>query len=337
MKKAKKVKDDFNGTQAERKLIKQMQSVMSPADAKNLLDTSGVMVPSVRDKDGSGYDIFSLLLKERIVMVNGEVEPAMASVIIAQLKFLEVTQPTDERVGNGITMLINSPGGSVIDGFAIIDVMENLQCEVTTVGVGLQASMGSHILAAGDRRYMAEKASLMIHGAASSTRGKVTQQHNDLNSADRLVEQGYANYIRHIGLTADFWELCDDESWFTAKQAIEMGFIHGTMAPSGDAAKKPVLAAASADKYLEKQAKEREDKVPKDETQILLALHNTKLGNEIRPELLVALAQKAKYWTPELKAQKKLESAAAAINDNQQGATRAAARKRPAKASQGPV
>lgn len=334
-----KVTDDFNDTQSERKLIEKMQSVMSAKDAEKMLDAAGVMVPSVRDRDGTGYDIFSLLLKQRIVMVSGQVEGTMASVIIAQLKFLEANPPEagSDIKDAGITMLIDSPGGSVIAGFAIIDVMENLNCEVTTVGLGLQASMGSHILAAGDKRFMAEKASLMIHGASSGTEGKVTWQHNDLNAADRLVEQGYANYIRHIGLTADFWELCDKESWFTAKQAIEMGFIHGIMGPSGDTPKKAVLAAASADAYLESVAEEREAKIPKTESEILLALHSTKLGNEIRPELLVALAQKPTYWTRELKDLKRQESqASASVNDNHPGTGRANARKKLTKASQGP-
>jgi ATP-dependent Clp protease protease subunit len=315
----KNVTQAFNVTQAERQLIEQMRSSMSVDDVKANLDAAGVLVPSVRDKDGTGYDIFSLLLKERIVMVDGQVEPAMAGVIIAQLKYLEALDSTAP-----IKMLINSPGGSVIDGFAIIDVMENIECPITTVGIGLQASMGSHILAAGDYRMMAEKASLMIHGAASRTEGKVTAQHNDLNSVDRLVEQGYANYIRHIGLTAGFWEKCDAESWFTAKQAKEMGFIH-EIVPQSAATKKGLIASDSAEQYLAERAKEREDKIPGQNAQsIVLALADSRLGNDIRPELLVALSKCKEYWTPELK---KAKAAKAVANDNGTAVPAAAAKK----------
>lgn len=309
------IADGFNKEVEEGKLIQQMAAVMSPDDAAAALEASGVLVPSVRDKDGTGYDIFSLLLKERIVMVSGQVESGMASVIIAQLKFLEATPPLDGK-DNSITMLIDSPGGSVIAGFAIIDAMETLDCPVTTVGLGLQASMGSHILAAGDYRMMAPKASLMVHGAASQTEGKVTGQHNDLDAVDRLVEQGYANYIRHIGLTGEFWEKCDKESWFSAKQALEMGFIHEIYTGQGES-KKALLANDSAEQYLAKKAAEKEARVPKTELEIVLALADNKLGNEIRPELLVALSKCETYWTPELKAKKAAEAKKApSANDN---------------------
>src|ERR1035437_9085955 len=93
--KMKKVTEQFNQTQAERQLIERMKAVTSPEaieEMKKMLeevDPTGVLVPSVRDKDGTGYDIFSLLLKDRIVMVHDQVEAGMASIIIAQLKFLE--------------------------------------------------------------------------------------------------------------------------------------------------------------------------------------------------------------------------------------------------------
>jgi len=307
---------EFNAAEAEGVLVQQMSSAYSASELQKALETArneGVLVPSVRDpKDGTGYDIFSLLLKERIVMVQGQVEPAMAGVIIAQLKYLEQADPDKE-----IKMIINSPGGSVIDGFAIIDVMENLQNEITTIGIGLQASMGSHILAAGDHRMMAEKANLMIHGAATRQEGKVTKLHNDLNFSDRLVEEGFANYIRHVGLTADFWSLCDDESWFTAKQAKEIGFIHEIM-PVSEISKSKLIAAGSAEKYLEGQAKQREAKVPTDEKDMIITLLNAKPGQEIRPEILVALSKIEKYWTPELKALKQ-SAPTAAVNDNTSG------------------
>src|SRR6266568_9132931 len=118
------MRDNFNNKHAEYRLAQAMKAVSSPENTKKALQDAadaGVMVPSVRDADGTGYDIFSLLLKERIIIVNGQVEPAMAAVIIAQLKFLDA-------IGSDkpIAMWINSPGGSVIDGQAIYDVMRSI-------------------------------------------------------------------------------------------------------------------------------------------------------------------------------------------------------------------
>src|SRR5690606_36708628 len=123
-------------------------------------------VPTVRDKDGSGYDIYSLLLKERVNVVQGQVETSMASTINAQLKFLEVEDPTSP-----ITMLINSPGGSVVDGLAIADIMRSIKCPVQTVGNGMQASMGSILLVAGDQRSTYPNAGLLIRQIMGGSSG----------------------------------------------------------------------------------------------------------------------------------------------------------------------
>src|SRR5436190_1589176 len=108
------------------------------AEAPETSNDSGVLVPSVRGKDGTGYDIFSQVLNDtRTIVVQGQVEAGMAGVIIAQLKYLEFK---DQKAP--IQMLVNSPGGSIVDGLAIYDVMRQVKCPITTIGIGMQASMG---------------------------------------------------------------------------------------------------------------------------------------------------------------------------------------------------
>jgi ATP-dependent Clp protease protease subunit len=272
---------------------------------KAAVDPSGAYVPTIRDRDGSGYDLFSLLMKERIVTLYGQVDDSMAAVAVASLLYLGSSDSPDSSDKNdprAIKVYINSPGGSVLAGFAIIDAMESLESKVITIGLGLQASMGSHLLAAGDVRKMTEKSFLMIHGASSRTEGKVTDQRNDLAATDVMVELGTANYIRHIGLTDEFWGLCDKEAWFTAQQAKEIGFIKDIL-PARKEDNKHVLAEDSAQKFLFNKAAARQALVPATEHEIILALAgtgpNAKLGNEIRPELLVALAKMPKYWVVE--------------------------------------
>lgn len=290
------------------------------ADNSGAASVTGAFVPTVTktDENGrqAGYDLFSLLMTERIVTLNGPVDDSMAAVACASLLYLD--SAASGKPGEDISVYINSPGGSVLAGFAIIDTMETISSHITTVGMGLQASMGSHLLAAGDTRLMTDKSLLMIHGASSGTEGKVTSQANDLNATERMVDQGHANYVRHIGLTAEFWELCDKEAWFSAEQAKKIGFIDGIVPGRQEGTKKAVLAEKSAAEYLFNKAAKREAQVPKSEEEIIRALGgsgpNAKLANEIRPEMLVALAQMPKYWTPELKAKKEAEARAA--NDN---------------------
>ena len=132
------------------------------------------MIPMVVEKTGSGeraYDIYSRLLKDRIVFVGGEVEDGMANSVIAQLLFLQAEDPKKE-----ISMYINSPGGSVTAGLAILDTMKMIKCPVATYCIGQAASMGAILLAAGEkgRRHALPNSRIMIHQPWGGAQGKAS-------------------------------------------------------------------------------------------------------------------------------------------------------------------
>lgn len=114
----------------------------------------------IEEKEGRGYDIFSRLLKDRVVLLTGEITDDTAAAVVAQLLYLEAQNPEQD-----ISLYINSPGGSVTAGLAILDTMEHIRCDVSTIGVGLAASMGAVLLAAGTRgkRRVLPNAEVMIH------------------------------------------------------------------------------------------------------------------------------------------------------------------------------
>ena len=138
------------------------------------MKTQSSLIPMVIEKTGSGeraYDIYSRLLKDRIVFVGGEVEDDMANAIVAELLFLQAQDPKKE-----ISMYINSPGGSVTAGLAILDTMRMMKCPVATYCVGQAASMGAVLLAAGTkgRRHALPNARIMIHQPWGGAQGKAS-------------------------------------------------------------------------------------------------------------------------------------------------------------------
>ena len=138
------------------------------------MKTQSSLIPMVIEKTGSGeraYDIYSRLLKDRIVFVGGEVEDDMANAIVAELLFLQAQDPKKE-----ISMYINSPGGSVTAGLAILDTMKMMKCPVATYCVGQAASMGAVMLAAGTkgRRHALPNARIMIHQPWGGAQGKAS-------------------------------------------------------------------------------------------------------------------------------------------------------------------
>ena len=125
----------------------------------------------VENKDGRGYDIFSRLLKDRIILLTGEVTDDAAALVVAQMLFLEAQDPNKE-----ISFYINSPGGSVTAGLAILDTMQHIRCDVRTIGLGMAASMGAVLLAAGTKgkRMMLPNAEAMIHQPLGGAGGQAT-------------------------------------------------------------------------------------------------------------------------------------------------------------------
>ena len=133
------------------------------------------LVPYVIEQTSRGersYDIYSRLLKERIIFLDGEVNDASASVIVAQLLFLEAEDP-----GKDIHLYINSPGGSVTAGMAIYDTMNYIKCDVSTICIGMAASMGAFLLSSGakGKRYALPNAEVMIHQPSGGAQGQATE------------------------------------------------------------------------------------------------------------------------------------------------------------------
>ena len=133
------------------------------------------LVPYVIEQPSRGersYDIYSRLLKERIIFLDGEVNDASASVIVAQLLFLEAEDPNKD-----IHLYINSPGGSVTAGMAIYDTMNYIKCDVSTICIGMAASMGAFLLSSGakGKRYALPNAEVMIHQPSGGAQGQATE------------------------------------------------------------------------------------------------------------------------------------------------------------------
>lgn len=271
-----------------------------------------VMVPSVRDKDGSGYDIFSLLLKDRIVVVQGQVESTMASVIIAQLKYLEHIDPTKE-----ITMLINSPGGSVTDGLAIYDIMREMKCPIRTIGNGMQASMGSILLVGGDTRQMYPNSTLLVHQIMGGASGRTQHSDFEISAAHmaNLHEVLKSIYVEHTGLNHKFWDIVGErDTILSTEQAVKIGYIHRAIInekPSGLYAAEAVRSETGLQADVNKVIRDRIAKMSA--AAIMKVINNGNAEGGIyaglRPELVVRLAEFPEFWTEkkkQLEAEKKI-------------------------------
>jgi ATP-dependent Clp protease protease subunit len=184
------------------------------------------LIPMVVEQTSRGersYDLYSRLMKERVVFFTGPVEKNMCNIMVAQLLFLEAENPEAP-----VNMYVNSEGGSVYDGLAVYDVMQYIKCPVHTYVTGMAASMGSFIAQAGEpgHRYLLPRAITMIHQPSSGTRGKVSDMEIDLIESLRIKKEMTELYVKHnskgIGYER-FVELLDRDKWLTAPQAIELG------------------------------------------------------------------------------------------------------------------
>lgn len=181
------------------------------------------MVVETTSRGERSYDLYSRMMKERIVFFHGEVEENMCNIVVAQLLFLESENSEQE-----ISMYVNSPGGSVYAGLAVYDVMQYIKCPVHTYVTGMAASMGSFIAQAGEpgHRYVMPRAITMIHQPSSGTRGKVTDMEIDLQESLRIKKEMTELYVHHNskGTTFEqFSALMDRDRWLTAPMAVELG------------------------------------------------------------------------------------------------------------------
>jgi ATP-dependent Clp protease protease subunit len=185
-----------------------------------------VLIPTVIENEGRyerAYDIYSRLLKERIIFLGQDVNETTANLIVAQLLFLQADSPNKD-----IFFYINSPGGSVYDALAIYDTMQYITCDVQTVGIGVQASAAAFLLSSGTKgkRSLLKNSTVMIHQPSSGTRGKVTDQEIDLRESlriKRLLEEIMAkNTVQKVEKIHDDMER---DKWLTAKEALEYGIV----------------------------------------------------------------------------------------------------------------
>ena len=184
------------------------------------------LVPMVVEQTNRGeraYDIFSRLLKERIVFITGPVEDGMATLVIAQLLFLEAENPKKE-----ISMYINSPGGVVTSGMAIYDTMQFIRPAVSTLCVGQAASMGSLLLAAGEKgqRFALPNARILLHQPSGGFQGQASDIERHAEDIIKLKRRLEEIYSRHTGQDREKIErTLDRDFMMTAEEAKAFGLI----------------------------------------------------------------------------------------------------------------
>ncbi len=185
-----------------------------------------MLIPTVIEKEAGGeraYDIYSRLLKDRIVFVTGEIEEQMANTIVAQLLFLE-----KEDSKSDIQMFINSPGGIITAGMAILDTMNYIKPDISTIAVGLAASMGSILLSGGTKgkRFALPNSKIHIHQPLGGAHGQASDI--EIAAKEILSERSrlYKMLSKFTGKsTADIEKDADRDKYFTADEALKYGLI----------------------------------------------------------------------------------------------------------------
>ena len=190
------------------------------------------LVPMVVEQTNQGersYDIYSRLLKDRIIFLGGEVDDDTANIIVAQMLFLEADDPDKD-----IFLYINSPGGSVSAGMAIFDTMQYIKCEVSTICVGLAASMGAFLLTAGakGKRRALPNAEIMIHQPSGGARGQATDMNIQVEQILRIKKRLNAILAERTGqpvekIAAD----TERDNYLTAAEAKDYGLIEEIIEP----------------------------------------------------------------------------------------------------------
>lgn len=184
------------------------------------------LIPYVVEQTSRGersYDIYSRLLNDRIVFLNGEVNEASASVIIAELLYLEAMDPDKD-----IQMYINSPGGSVTDGLAIYDTMQYIKADVSTICVGLAASMGAFLLSSGakGKRIALPNAEIMIHQVLGGTQGQETDIQIEAQHMAKIKKTLTEVLAQNSGKTYEqVYADCERNNWMSAEEARDYGLI----------------------------------------------------------------------------------------------------------------
>lgn len=185
-----------------------------------------VLVPTVIENEGRyerAYDIYSRLLKDRIIFLGSDVNELTANLIVAQLLFLQ-----SQDAKKDVYLYINSPGGSVYDALAIYDTMQFITNDVQTVGIGVQASAAAFLLSSGTKgkRFLLPNSTVMIHQPSSGTRGKVTDQEIDLKESLRIKQLLESIMAKNTGQKASkIHEDMERDKWLTAEEAKKYGIV----------------------------------------------------------------------------------------------------------------
>ena len=188
--------------------------------------TNDYLVPNVIEETNKGeraYDIYSRLLKDRIIFLGEDVNSHTANLVVAQLLFLAHEDPKKD-----IKLYINSPGGSVYDGLAIIDTMNFIEPDVQTIGIGLQASMGAMLLSCGakGKRFVLPNSRIMIHQPSSGTEGKITDQEIALKEGIFLKKRLAEIFAKNTGKDIRQVEKdMDRDNWMSAEEAKVYGIV----------------------------------------------------------------------------------------------------------------
>lgn len=198
-----------------------------------------MLVPTVIETTNRGeraYDIYSRLLKERIVFLGDEVNSTTAGLVVAQILFLEAEDPDKD-----IHFYIDSPGGSVTDGMAIYDTMQYVKCDVSTICIGMAASMGAFLLAGGakGKRMILPNAEVMIHQPSGGTQGQATEiqiaaEHilRTKKKLNEILAENTGNPVEKVA------EDTERDNWLTAEEALEYGLVDKIVEKRIDSEKK---------------------------------------------------------------------------------------------------
>lgn len=185
-----------------------------------------ILIPTVIEQEGRverAYDIYSRLLKDRIIFLGSDVNEHTANLIVAQLLFL-----ANEDSKKDISLYINSPGGSVYDALAIYDTMQFITPDIATYGIGVQASAAAFLLSSGTKgkRSVLEHSTVMIHQPSSGTRGKVTDQEIDLRESLRVKQLLESIMAKNTGQKASkIHEDMERDKWLNSQEAKKYGIV----------------------------------------------------------------------------------------------------------------
>lgn len=197
------------------------------------------LVPMVVEQSSRGeraYDIYSRLLKERIIFLSGPVNDAVSTLIVAQLLFLEAENPKKE-----IAFYINSPGGVVTSGLAIYDTMRYIRPSVSTMCIGMAASMGSLLLAAGekDQRFSLPNSRVMVHQPSGGFQGQASDIERHAQDIIKLKRRLNEIYVEHTGQSYEIIEkTLDRDHFMTPEEAVEFGIVDKVLSERSAVAEK---------------------------------------------------------------------------------------------------